>query len=173
MNIDIPLCWAHTKEQSQCIVGGGGSRSADTGKCFFQNADLHSCLKVPVAPGPRERLAFSVFSMVAILTSVRCSCRDLHFPGDRWGCLLAIWTSCFLKCLLMSLEGEGRNLHFTFESHLGRPSRSAGVVVAGALEPLAKTSGILPRCQAIAPSSDCLHPHSLLEPSQVSAASHR
>lgn len=96
-----------------------GSFSADTGKCFFQNADSHPCLQVPVTPGPRECLAFSVFSMVAVLMSVQCSRCDLHFPGDWWGCVLAIWTSSFLKCLLTSLEGEGRNLHFTFQSHLG------------------------------------------------------
>lgn len=59
-----------------------------------------------VAPGPRERLAFSVFSMVAILMSVQCLRCDLRFPGDGWGCFTGHLDTLFPE-VLVHLPGRG------------------------------------------------------------------
>lgn len=88
-------------------------------------------------------------------------------------CLLAIWTSSFLKYLFKSLGGERQRLRFISESHLGWPSGATGIVEVGSLGPLANTNGISLRCWASSTSSASLNAHSFLERSKLLSTSHR
>jgi hypothetical protein len=69
-------------------------------------------VRVLGAPNPGQHLAFSVFSILAILVSsvviivVICIYWITDEVKHLLICLLIICTSSFMKCLFMFLEGE-------------------------------------------------------------------